>query len=167
MSDSVAKQELQALFERCGEEVRRFAWYRTGNEEAANDIVQEAFVKLWEKRAGIEWSRASGLLYTMVSNLAINYHKHRKVRLEYEQYAPSEVDHQDPSYQLEQEEFRQKLERCIENLPGGAREAFLMNRIESFKYREIAEKLSIGIKAVEKRMSTAIKSLTACVGKKI
>ncbi len=167
MTDQEAKQELKALFEKHGAELRRFAWYRTGNEEAANDLVQEAFVKLWEKRETIDWPRAGGLLFTMVSNLAANYHKHRKVRMEFESRPRSGVDNQDPEFQMEHEEFRARLEDCIAGLVPSARTAFLMNRIESLKYREIAERLEISVKAVEKRMSIAIRMLTQCVGQKI
>lgn len=167
MSDSEAKQNLKALFEEHGEGLRRFAWYRTGNEESANDIVQEAFIKLWEKQDTVDWPRASGLLYTMVGNLAANYHKHRKVRMEFESLSTAGVDHQDPSFQMEHEEFRAKLEDCIGSLVPTARTAFLMSRIESLKYREIAERLEISIKAVEKRMGIAIRLLTQCVGQKI
>ena len=167
MSDIEAKQQLRMLFEQHGADLRRFAWYRTGNEEAANDIVQEAYVKLWEKRDTVEWPRASGLLYTIVGNLAANYHKHRKVRMEFESRPRSGVDNQDPEFQMEEDEFRAHLEGCIESLVPTARIAFLMNRIESLKYREIAEKLEISVKAVEKRMGIAIRMLTQCVGQKI
>lgn len=167
MSEQEAKQQLKALFEQQGAALRRFAWYRTGNEEVANDIVQEAFVKLWEIRESVDWKRATGLLYTTVGNLAINFHKHRKVRMAFESRPHSGVEHQDPEFQMETEEFRQRLEGCLEALAGTARVAFLMNRVESLKYREIAERLEISVKAVEKRMGVAIRSLTHCVGQKV
>lgn len=167
MAEEAAKQELSALYAKCGAELRRFAFYKTGNEEAANDLVQEAFVKLWEKRDDIDWSRSVGLLYTMIRNLSNNYHRHNQVRMAFQRTTGSGVDHEDPSYAMEQEEFRQRLETCIETLASGARVAFLMHRIETFKYREIAEKLEISVKAVEKRMRIAIRSLTQCMGQKI
>ena len=53
----------------------------------------------------------------------------------------------------------EKLTRAIDNLSDGQRIAFLMNRVEGKKYREIAEILGISVKAVEKRMSQALKAL--------
>ena len=167
MKDAQATQKMKLLFDEHGEELRRFAWYKTGNEEAANDLVQEAFIKLWEKRETVKWESAIGLLFTIIGNLAKNMHQHHKVRMEFEQQAPDRIEKEDPSYHLEQSEFRQKLEGCISHLTETGRETFLMNRIEALKYREIAERLNISVKAVEKRMSKAIQSLTQCLGRKI
>ncbi len=53
----------------------------------------------------------------------------------------------------------EKLKKAINNLSEGQRIAFLMNRVEGKKYREIAEILEISVKAVEKRMSLALIAL--------
>ena len=56
-------------------------------------------------------------------------------------------------------EFQQQLEATLAELPDGAREVFLLNRIDGLKYREIAELLGISQKAVEKRMHRALVSM--------
>ena len=60
---------------------------------------------------------------------------------------------------MEENEFKNKLQNAISNLTEGQRTAFLLNRIEGKKYREIAVILEISVKAVEKRMSLALASL--------
>lgn len=58
----------------------------------------------------------------------------------------------------------EKLRNAIANLSEAQREAFLLNRIDGKKYKEIAEILGISIKAVEKRISGALESLRQTIG---
>jgi RNA polymerase sigma factor (sigma-70 family) len=60
---------------------------------------------------------------------------------------------------LEEQEFKQQLEKAISDLPEGQREVFLLNRIDKKTYREIAEMLGVSVKAIEKRMHKALKAL--------
>lgn len=74
---------------------------------------------------------------------------------------------QSPQFILEEKEFEIKLNKCIEAMPQGAREVFLMNRIDKLKYGEIAELLGISVKAIEKRMSVALAIIREKIGRKI
>lgn len=137
-----------------------FAFYKCGNKNTALDLTQEAFIKIWENCKKIEFSKAKSYLFTVVNNLFLNKVKHDKVVLEYAKEQPYlDVNNQSPEYLLEEEEFKKKLKKAIESLTNAEREVFLMNRIDGKKYREIAEELSISQKAVEKRMSSALKKL--------
>ena len=66
---------------------------------------------------------------------------------------------ENPEFLLEHQEFGNKLQRAIDALPEGQKTAFLMNRIDQMTYVEIAEVLEISVKAVEKRMHLALKTL--------
>ena len=78
----------------------------------------------------------------------------------YAKAAPNlDITNQSPEYLLEEEEFKIKLQNAIASLTEAQREVFLMNRIDGKKYKEIAELLDISQKAVEKRMSAALKIL--------
>jgi RNA polymerase sigma-70 factor (ECF subfamily) len=137
-----------------------FAFYKCGNQNTALDLVQEAFIKIWENCEKVNFSKAKSYLFTVVNNLFLNKVKHEKVVLEYAKQSPYvDVNNQSPEYLLEEEEFKVKLKKAIENLTEGEREVFLMNRIDGKKYREIAAFLEISQKAVEKRMSSALKKL--------
>lgn len=137
-----------------------FAFYKCGNKNTALDLTQEAFIKMWENCKKIDFTKAKSYLFTVVNNLFLNKVKHDKVVLEYAKEQPYlDVNNQSPEYLLEEEEFKKKLKKAIENLTDAEREVFLMNRIDGKKYREIAEELSISQKAVEKRMSSALKKL--------
>jgi len=66
---------------------------------------------------------------------------------------------------MEEKEFMDKLQNAIADLKEGQREVFLLSRIDKKTYKEIAEMLSISVKAEEKRMTLALKQLRETVGK--
>lgn len=137
-----------------------FAYYKCGDSDAALDLVQDAFTKIWENCAQIDFNKVKTYLLTTVNNLFLNTIKHKKVVFQYEKEVPNlDITNQNPEYLLEEEEFKLKLQNAIASLSESQREVFLMNRIEGKKYREIAELLDISQKAVEKRMSAALKIL--------
>lgn len=139
-----------------------FAYYKCGDRDAALDLVQEAFIKIWENCSKIDFSKVKTYLLTTVNNLFLNSIKHQKVVMTYAKDAPTlDITNQSPEYLLEEEEFKQKLQNAIASLTTAQREVFLMNRIDGKKYKEIAELLDISQKAVEKRMSGALKTLKA------
>lgn len=70
-----------------------------------------------------------------------------------------------PHFIMEENEYMVRLQHAIEDLPEGQRVAFLLNRIEDKKHKEIAEMLGISQKAVEKRIYTALESICQKVGK--
>ncbi len=139
-----------------------FAYYKCGDKDAALDLVQDAFIKIWENCSKIDFSKVKTYLLTTVNNLFLNSIKHQKVVMAYAKDSPTlDITNQSPQYLLEEEEFKQKLQNAITSLTTAQREVFLMNRIDGKKYKEIAELLDISQKAVEKRMSGALKTLKA------
>ena len=137
-----------------------FAYYKCGDTDSALDLVQEAFSKIWENCAKIDFAKAKTYLFTTINNMFLNTVKHNKVVLEYAKAAPYiDKTNESPEYILEEEEFKKKLQNAIALLSDAQREVFLLNRIDGKKYREIAELLNISQKAVEKRMSGALKIL--------
>ncbi len=79
--------------------------------------------------------------------------------LKYQQLKPKEHTNENPEFLMEENEYLQKLQLAISNLTEAERVAFLLNRIEGKKHKEIAELLNIGTKAVEKRIYGALKKL--------
>ncbi|XCF06045.1 sigma-70 family RNA polymerase sigma factor [Tamlana crocina] len=137
-----------------------FTYYKCGDQDNALDLVQDAFSKIWENCAKIDFTKAKTYLFTTVNNLFLNKVKHNKVVMEYAKAAPYiDENNESPEYLLEEEEFKKKLQAAMALLSEAQREVFLMNRIEGKKYREIAELLDVSQKAVEKRMSGALKIL--------
>ncbi|HOZ73702.1 MAG TPA: sigma-70 family RNA polymerase sigma factor [Flavobacterium sp.] len=140
--------------------LRNYLYYKFGNEEQANDVTQEAFIKLWENCKNVPFEKAKSFLYIVANNASLNYIAHQKVVLEYSKKADlKQHAFESPDYLIEEEEFRVKLHNAIENLSEAQRTAFLLNRIDGKKYAEIADMLGISVKAVEKRISGALVAL--------
>lgn len=140
--------------------LRNYLFFKFGNEEQANDITQEAFIKLWENCANVPREKAKSYLYTVANNTTLNQIAHQKVVLKYaKSNIKADQTNLSPEFLFEEEQFKTKLEKAISNLTEGQRTAFLLNRIEGKKYKEIAEMLNISVKAVEKRIHGALISL--------
>lgn len=137
----------------------RFIYYKCGSKAQAEDIVQEAFLKLWENCAKITLEKAGGFLYTASKNIFINKINRDKVVMRFESQISQKTEQESPDFLLQEKEFEHRLHQAIGQLPENQRIVFLMNRIDKLKYREIAEKLQISQKAVEKRMHLALLTL--------
>ena len=163
------KVDLEEIYDEHFDGLRRFVFYKCGQVELAEDLVQEVFIKIWEKRETIKKETVKSLLFTMANNLLMNHFNHQKVVRSHEGYeiltGISETI--SPQFILEEKEFESELNRVIGSLPDGCREVFLMNRIDKLKYEEIAERLDLGVKAIEKRMSKAIGILKEELGRKL
>ncbi len=148
------------IFKTNSKTVFSYIYYKFGNEEKAHDAVQEAFVKLWENCAKVPPAKAKSFVYTVANNLYLNVIKAEKVRLKYADKS-LKSSNETPEFLMEEEEFRRKLENALDSLPENQRITFLLNRIDGKKYKEIAEMEGVSVKAIEKRMHLALKSLRA------
>ena len=147
----------QSLFHDYAKAIRNFIYSKCGNAAMAEDIAQDAFVKLWQKCKEVPVDKAKSFLYAVANNLFIDQKRHEKVVLAYHGKANvSTVSIESPHFQLEEKEFKIKIEQLINSMPEKSRVVFLMSRIEKFTYREIAERLGISQKAVEKRMHKSL-----------
>jgi len=153
------------LFNKHFEPVRNYIYYKCGNIEQAEDIAQDAFVKLWDKCAKIILSTAKSYLYAICNNDLINQFEHKKVVLRHQNLNKSANIHlENPEYIFEMDEFKAKLEAAINKLSTKEREVFLLSRIDKKSYKEIAEITGITVKAVERRMSVAFIKLRELLG---
>lgn len=140
--------------------LRNYLYFKFGNEEKANDITQDSFIKLWENCKNVPLEKAKSYIYTIANNASLNEIAHQKVVLKYAQNnAGMDRTNLNPEFLVEEEQFREKLEKAIAKLTEAQRTAFLLNRIEGKKYHEIALMLDISVKAVEKRIHGALVTL--------
>lgn len=140
--------------------IRNYLLYKFGNEEQANDITQEAFLKLWENCSEVSLGKAKAFVFKVANNQTLNQIAHQKVVLNYSKKENVKIStNESPEFILEEKDFKKKLETSISNLTEAQRTAFLLHRIDGKKYSEIALILDISIKAVEKRIHGALVSL--------
>ncbi|MBP6730908.1 MAG: RNA polymerase sigma-70 factor [Chitinophagales bacterium] len=138
--------------------------YRILNDKArAEDVVQDVFLKLWQKRDEIKVDEnLPAYLHRAVVNHAINIYKQQYRKLiehtdEIAEQTDTTGSHADNS--LITTELNEKIERAIATMPDSSRGVFMLSRFEEMSYKEIAEKLEISVKTVEKHMSNALKHL--------
>lgn len=136
-----------------------YIFYKCGNTDLSNDIVQEAFIKIWKNCAKVIPNKAKSFLFTIATNLFLNEYAKSTVIINYKNTPKKDYTNESPEFLLEEKEFEAKLQKAISNLSEPQRIAFLMNRIDGKKYREIAELLGISIKTVEKRIHNALVNL--------
>ena len=149
-------KNFETLFNSHATTLRNYIYYKSGDENLAEDIVQESFITLWQNCKKVVYDHALFYLKRIANNKFLNVVKHKKVVLNYSKQKADEVNNQSPEFILEEKEFMTKLKTVIENLPEKQREVFLLNRIDKKTYKEIAELLDLSVKGVEKRMHNAL-----------
>ena len=152
------EQVFGRLFKANSKTIFNYIYYKFGNEEKAYDAVQEAFLKLWENCSKVSPEKAKSYVYTVANNLYLNVLKAEKVRLKYADKS-LKTTYEDPEFLMEENEFKEKLDKALNALPENQRITFLLHRIDGKKYAEIAEMEEVSVKAIEKRMHLALKSL--------
>ena len=130
--------------------------------DAAEEIVQDLFVKFWENKDSIKiTSSVKSYLFSSVRNSCFNFIKHLKIEERYKEH--NEEERESGSITVDDEfegsELEKQIRKAIDQLPPERKKVFIMSRFDGLKYREIAEKSGISIKTVENQMGKAIKFL--------
>jgi RNA polymerase sigma-70 factor (ECF subfamily) len=130
--------------------------------DTAEEIVQDLFYRLWEKRAELQInSSVKSYLFSAVHNRCLKYIEHRNVETRYRNYYllhGSEID-SEPHDAAGIHELQAIINATLDALPERCGRIFRLNRFEGLKYHEIAQKLSISVKTVEANMGKALKLL--------
>ncbi|RNI25039.1 RNA polymerase sigma-70 factor [Rufibacter latericius] len=134
----------------------------TKDTEAAEDLVQEVFCKIWQNREVLEVSTSyKAYLVRSVTNQALNYIEKQKRLVLAEDTTPyeSSVSANTTMEQLEGTEMEGRIQQALNELPPQCRLIFEMSRFEELTYKEIAETLQLSPKTVENQMGKALRIL--------
>lgn len=158
--DNICEEHLfSSIFNKYSKNLHDFLYYKFGDHLNPKDKVQEAFIKLWQNCAKISPDKAKSFVFTTANNLMLNEVAHQKVVLKYAQTKPKYYTNENPEFLMQEDEYHKKLQKALANLTEAQRTAFLMNRVEGKKFKEIASLLDISTKAVEKRIYGALDKL--------
>jgi len=155
----VNKEEFKILFDLYFEDIRRYLYYRCGDTTVSTDLAQDTFMRIWEKQMDLHAERDVGLLYKIAGDLFVSHMRREKLRRESPELIRFEQRDSSPEDELQYQELQEKYEKALVKLSETQRIAFLMSRTEELSYQEIATRLSISIKAVEKRITGALSRL--------
>ena len=163
-------QAFEYLFKAYYPRLRGYAIRFVEDEETARDIIQECFLRFWEKRELLSAVSVTSLLFAMVRNGCLNYLKHLSIVEKHQIEYLASIDGEerlyyadftlDAEHKLLYDELQEQINLVIGQLPERSREIFQMSRFKGLKNREIADKLQISTTAVEKHIAKALKSFS-------
>ena len=138
-----------------------YAFRFLGNLPDSESIVQDVFLRLWQKRREINISTSlQNYLFKSVKNQCINYLEHERIKTRYQaDVIQNETDRSDYSEFFLEFGLMRRIETAIASLPPKRQEIFRLAREEGLKYREIAERLDLSVKTVETQMTLALRQL--------
>jgi len=153
----VTREEFKSLFDANFDGLRNYLYYRSADKDLATDIAQECFLRLWEKQPNGDPVKIKGLLFKIGHDIFITKYRHAKVVENFAFRNSSDKEKSvSPHDEMEYKELEYRYQQALKLMPEKWRVVFLMSRTEELKNREIAERLGLSIKAVEKRMTSAI-----------
>ncbi len=148
------------MFEELHPALIRFAWRYTRDADTSRDIVQDAFVKVWEKRETLDPSKSIlGFMYTVVRNRALNLSRdsHYTNSVDADEVAIEDVP--TPDEQADFGILEKKIHEWIDNLPKRRREAFKLSRFEGLTHAEIAQVMNLTPRTVNTHVMLALRDL--------
>ena len=132
--------------------------------DAAEDIVQETFITVWEnKKIYNSYQGLKAYLYELVQNKCTNYLKHKQVEDKYVSYVKTTGEETEGDYNLMQEEIYRELYMAVRELPEKCQKVFELH-LEGKKNDEIAEILGISVLTVKSHKQNAIHILKEKMG---
>lgn len=160
----VYQNEFEELFRLYYQDCIRFAYSFMKNTTDSEEIVQEVFLKLWQKRDAIEiQTSAKGYLMAAIRNKA---YEHLRKLTTMPKFLPEDnvPDHLSVNeLHFENKQLDIALKQAVNELPPKCREVFLLSRHHQLKYKQIAEHMDISVKTVENHIGKALKILHSSI----
>jgi len=155
-------QSFEMMFRHYYQMLCAYAIRFVNDADTAEEIVQDLFYKLWEKRSELKISTSvKSYLFSAVHNRCLKFIEHRNVEARYRNYYllhESEIDNEQHDT-AHIHELQGIIDTTLNSLPERCSRIFRLNRFEGLKYQEIAQKLAISVKTVEANMGKALKLL--------
>lgn len=144
------------MFDQYFDSVRGYLFYRGANREQASDLAQDVFLRIWEKQLDVDPKSALRLLYKIAGDMFISQYRREAIEQSYIGSLKSDNSDFTPEDQILYNQLFENYTKALSELSEKQRTVFLMSRMEGLKYHEIAERLDLSVKAVEKRMNITL-----------
>ncbi|MBC5644359.1 RNA polymerase sigma-70 factor [Parabacteroides sp. W1-Q-101] len=156
-----SEEAFTSLYHKYCDKVYKFCRLYYTNDSTTEEVVQEVFIKLWDIRSYVnENENLEGLLFIITRNMIFS---NSKKNFNETFYKMSILAAYDKAYDIEEElqakDLQIYIERLVNELPPRQKEVFYLSRHEQLSYKEIAERLDITPKTVERHINEALKYL--------
>ncbi|MGE5395031.1 MAG: RNA polymerase sigma-70 factor [Candidatus Saccharibacteria bacterium] len=155
----------EELFKQCFARMLGYCKLFIRDQSVANDLVQECFIKLWEKHFTINVNQSvESLLFVMLRNRCLNHLRDQKIHSSDKSLYTLEESELQHLFQLDfigkeeitlEEQLIVAMRESVERLPEKRKMVFVKAKIEGKKNKDIADELDISVKAVEKHLHQA------------
>ena len=149
------------LFHRHWRKAHHFAYSKVRSKEATEEMVQEFFMTLWDKRATLTIQNFASYLHTSIKNKALNFIESRIVEKKYWDYYKAFVPQTEETIatHIEYNNLMEAIEEGMEKLPKKSKTVFQLSRMEGRSIPEIASLLNLSEKAIEYHLTRSLKHL--------
>ncbi|HEY4063820.1 MAG TPA: RNA polymerase sigma-70 factor [Puia sp.] len=157
------EQVVEELFAEYFGKLYAYAFSMLGEEGMAEEVVQNVYCRLWEKREQLQvHTSVKAYLYRSVHHECLDSLRRRKIvkgHRSWLQRSGVQVTAEAASGKIELKELEKRLREVLDELPDQCRTIFRLSRFGELKYREIAVQLGLSVKTVEAQMAKALKRL--------
>lgn len=165
----LGEEEFGRLFHKCRGLFVTVANSYVHDKPIAEDLVNDSFVRLWEKRGEIHTDNFEAYLFQILVHKCLDYLKSEQTQTKIRQnihdtsyrmltYEINSLESCDPG-RLYASEVETLFRECIDHMPSITREVFLANRFRNMTYQEIAEERGMSVRQVTSEMQTALQLL--------
>lgn len=146
---------IEVVFRQFHKQLKRFIFSRVNDEAAADDILQEVFLKVHTNIEHLhDTSKLESWLYQITRNAIIDYYRSKKPSLPLPEEVPDDDRAETPAQKLST-----SIHRFIEQLPESYREAIKLSEIDGIPQKEVAKKLGISLSGAKSRVQRGRKML--------
>lgn len=159
----------QETFYKYYEPLCKYAFTIVKEPHSCEDIVQETFLRIWEKKQNLIGSEElTWYMYTAIRNNCLSFleKKQKTVLGEVDSQEITDTPGERPLPTAKEADYETLLKEALTNLPPKCREVFVLSRVSNLTYKQIGDSLGISIKTVENQMGKALKILRAYLKQK-
>ncbi|MBU2885911.1 RNA polymerase sigma-70 factor [Gilvimarinus agarilyticus] len=153
-----SKVAFEAIYRRYWEKLYLYAFKLSADRELSQNIVQDLFVSLWNKRASLSIEKLDTYLFQSVKYQIFKNYRDQKLSKEVLESRFEDFVIENPSV-IDDSDLTQSLYTSINKLPSKRKEIFLMNKIHDLSVEQIASELALSNQTVKNQISSALKQL--------
>ena len=153
------QEAFRNFFERHQESLFRYLRSRNMDKETAEDLIQQAFVYIWEHRDGIDPDKSlRSYLFRIAYTRMLNHIRNNR-KFDDSKEQPAGETHQTPEDKTRARDLEKAIRQTLKSMPEKRSRVFELCFLEEFTYREAAEVLDVSVKTIENHMGLAFKDM--------